>query len=556
MNKAVILQGVSTAFFMKKNILQRSSAILLLLVAVALLYGRFLRNPIVFDDIYFFVLDGAGEQPVSKYHFAWLQLRSLPYATLAWTKIWFGLDLIYFRIINLILHLAVCCAMYFFLNLLLDSVHPANQEFSKTESRTSSQSMALVTALLFAVHPMATYAAGYLVQRTILFSTLFCLLTMWVWVWCTIRSRFDNLWIAVPLYYLAVFSKEHAVMLVAVLPLLTVLLHADWKRLLWRQMGVQLALISIAVFALLARKGIVGSVYEVRADEMLRQGSPEHHYILSIATQMALFFKYVYLWLTPNPRWMSIDMREPFATEISPFYVCTTVAFIAWGSLGFRLLFKRDNNALLGFAMLFPWLMFMTELSTVRIQEVFVIYRSYLWAAGAICAIPLVLQRFRIRNVVVFGASCVLVLFMLSMDCLVTMSHPILLWENAKMVLAGRDDLPGASRIYYNLGIQYFRAGSFEKAIPEFRQSITLSPNFAEAYGYLGVAYLKNGEWLEAVDTFDKAMAVESIDGSGHAAKYLLSRAQAFEMGGNNKKAQADYQESCRVLQIGCEKVR
>ena len=95
---------------------------LLLVVVVFALYGQFLWNPIVFDDLYFFMLDNEGNQPVSSYHFELLQLRSLPYASLAWTKAWFGLDLINFRIGNLLLHAGVVLALFFFLTSLFTAV--------------------------------------------------------------------------------------------------------------------------------------------------------------------------------------------------------------------------------------------------------------------------------------------------------------------------------------------------------------------------------------------------------------------------------------------------
>src|SRR3990167_9534605 len=89
---------------------------------VAALYGQFLSNPIVLDDIPFFVMDGRGNQPVSGYHYSLFELRSLPYATLAWSKAAFGLSLHYFRIENLLLHALVVVALFFFLKILFETV--------------------------------------------------------------------------------------------------------------------------------------------------------------------------------------------------------------------------------------------------------------------------------------------------------------------------------------------------------------------------------------------------------------------------------------------------
>ena len=92
----------------------RVGYVLLLLLAVAGLYGQFLWNPIVFDDLPFFMVDNADHQPVDDYRFALFELRSLPYATLTWGKALFGLDMLHFRIENLLLHAAVSIAIFCF----------------------------------------------------------------------------------------------------------------------------------------------------------------------------------------------------------------------------------------------------------------------------------------------------------------------------------------------------------------------------------------------------------------------------------------------------------
>lgn len=529
-----------------------------IVIVVFALYWRFLGSPIVFDDLYFFMVDNNGEQPVSTYDFEWLQMRSLPYATLAWTKAWFGLDLINFRIGNLVLHAAVCIAIYGFLSALFSGTLAKSDRVvnsAGTAVGLSPSGIAFLATLLFAVHPVATYAAGYLVQRTILFATLFCLLAMWAWVYGSVQQKSVWLWLSVPLYYLAVFSKEHAIMLVVVLPLLTVVLHSDWGKRLQQQAAMLAALALIAVFVLLAKKGILGSVYEINAGEMLGSTDSALSYPLSVLTQVTLFFKYAFLWLLPRPGWMSIDMRESFATLTSPLYWLGAVAFLAWGATGFWLVFKRGNKVLLGFALLFPWLMFMTELSTVRIQEIFVLYRSYLWAVGALCALPLVLCRLPARAAIaisVFGAS---ILFLFSMERLMTMSHPVLLWEDAKQLLAGRNELPGAARIYYNLGTEYINVGQPDRAILELKQSIASSPGFAEAHGNLGAAYLKMGEWVLATASFGAAIDIEMKSGKAQGVKHLLGRAQSYEKMGDTQKSQIDYREICRLYKRSCDKV-
>lgn len=540
---------------MNTKLLRQTGPVLLLVVAVAALYGQFLWNPLVFDDLYVFLLDNDDQQPVSSMRFAWLELRSLPYATLAWTKALFGLDLIYFRIGNLLLHAAVSVALYGFLKSFFASIPGQSAEQNSVGEQLSPQAMALMAALLFAVHPVSTYAAGYLVQRSILLATLFSLLAMWTWVNGCTRNQQAWLWCSVPMYYLAVFSKEHAIMMIAVLPLLTVVLNADWQ-VKWKQhAGIFAAMAGIALLAVLARKNILGSVYFVVDSEELSSINTQLPYVISVLTQAALFFKYGILWLLPNPNWMAMDMPQPYAT-ISPLYLLACAAFLGWGAAGFWWVFKRGSKALLGFAMLFPWLLFMSEFSTVRVHEVFVLYRSYLWSVGALCAVPVLLRPLPPRLVMLGAAVCTLAFFPISMERLVTLSHPVLLWDDAAKYVDGRTELPGVSRIYYNRGTEYVKADMPDKAIPDLHTAIALAPHFPEAYGNLGGAYFKKGDWVKAVAAFSQAIDVSLRKGKIPGARYYLLRAQSFENLGDTQRAQKDYRESCRLARQGCEQVR
>ncbi|MGZ5574507.1 MAG: hypothetical protein ACXWEO_05730, partial [Methylobacter sp.] len=86
---------------------------------VTLLYGQFLWNPVVFDDIYFF--DGTVHEEYLGKVFSF-DLRWLPYATFEWTRSLLGLDLIWFRLGNLGLHLALVVTLFLFLRRLFERV--------------------------------------------------------------------------------------------------------------------------------------------------------------------------------------------------------------------------------------------------------------------------------------------------------------------------------------------------------------------------------------------------------------------------------------------------
>jgi hypothetical protein len=362
------------------------------------------------------------------------------------------------------------------------------------------------------------------------------------------------LWISVILYFLATHSKEHVIMLPAVIVMMTVLVRTDWYKFLRENWMVFVGYALVALLTIVQARGYIAHAYEVNAGEMLDGVLPERAYAYSVLTQSGLFFKYGVLWLLPNPAWMSVDMREPFASGIFSAYGVALLAYLLYGGLALRLLLKRGQAGLIGFAMLFPWLMFMTEFSSVRIQEIFVLYRSYIWALGGVMALPLLLMQLNARLTVMVSVLIAATLFMFSMERLATFSHPVLLWEDAAKLVKDKT-LPGVGRIYYNLGLELLKADNIEKAIPDLETAARLSPKLSAAFGNLGVAYLKTGQNDLAIQAFTRAIVLDQEQNTPSNFKYYYGRASALESQKKWWEALIDYKASCLLSgKMGCDK--
>ena len=538
-------------FVNKLTILYTPFAAAILLICVAGLYCQFLNNPIIFDDLYFFMTDANGVQPTDNYVFSMLELRSLPYSTLAWTKYLFGLDLIYFRLGNLFLHAATVLALYAFLKFLLTAVYSG-----KNPDSMNANQAAFLAALLFALNPMATYAVGYLVQRTIIMATLFSLLAMLVYAKGCVENKTMWLWFTVPLYYLAVYSKEHAIMMVAVVGALTVLLHSDWRAKLRARWALFAVMACIAAMVVWGRKEMAGYAYEPDAKYMLGKEVGALAYPLSVITQCGLFFKYLLLWILPNTTWTSIDMRETFVRSLLSPQTSAVLAFLAWGATALWLMIKRGNKGLVGFAMLFPWILFFSELYSVRIQEPFVLYRSYLWASAGFAALPVLLAGVSRKVLTLVFTAIGLTFLMLSMERMMTFSNPILVWEDAKKLVEDKPKALGAERIYYNLARHQLLSDMLNPSEQNILKAITIDPDFAQAHGVLGAVYIKRELWEKSIAQYSMASRINQKHGEVPSSVYLVGRARAYEGAGESGKAIADYLEACRIDQRVCETLR
>ena len=542
---------------MQKRELRAWAMVLLLVALPALLYWQFLSNPMVFDDRNFF--NGRIPQYFTASIFSF-QFRWFPYASLGWTNHLFGQDPINFRLGNLALHITVGISLFLFLRALFVAVLENRQESGIKPGSLSSEALAFFGALIFVMHPVAVYGAGYLIQRSIVMATLFVLLMLICWLEGLRRGQSRWLYLATLFYLVAIFSKEHSIMAPGLVVALTMLLKKPSLQLA-KQIMYPLAILgAIGLSVLLMAKGLLGTPYEPDAADMLRHMAeggevPDiaHAYPLSILTQSFLYFKYVLLWLIPSPDWMSVDMREPFAPSfVSWPYTPAFLLFLGYPVFAVWLLLQRGHLGLGGFGMLFPWILFATEFSTVRLQEPFVLYRSYLWMVGAFAVLPWVLSRLRISLAISVLALACLILAAGAWDRLTTFSHPFLLWQDAAKLVEGKPYVIGAQRIYYNRGNAYFFAQKYPEALANYTLAIESKERAGLFWGLPGRGniYFHLGQYELALRDFEALIAAEPNYSLGYFGRGLV-----YMKYGKYDQALADLEKSCALGKRGCEKL-
>jgi hypothetical protein len=518
----------------------------LLLLVVLALYAGSLHAPFVFDDFAFF----SSAENLSKYGHSYFSFdfRWLPYSSLVWTINWLGRDVFWLRLGNVLLHAANAITLFFLLRRLFqvtladkdgsDGIAPAPLWF------------AFFGALIFALHPVAVYGVAYIVERTILMATLFVLLMLLAYLEGLLRGGWYWMLAAVLFYFAAIFSKEHSIAAPGVALAMTFLIRKPSPALL-KQLApyaALLALIAAVVVYVASARGILGQSYEPRAMEMLGQSARMHGltelpnvYLLSILTQSGLFFKYLWLWLVPDPAWMSVDMREPFALSLFGWYTLGLVAFLAYFCAAVWLLLKQGKMGLLGFALLFPWIMFLTEFSTVRIQEPFVLYRSYLWMPGLFAALPVAFGWLAPKRAFILLSIVGLLLIPLSVNRLNTFSSTLSLWDDAEKLVRDKPGAYGAERIYYNRGTELGHLKRYKEAIADFSRAIAIHP-LDIVYGNRATAYFFIGDYQQSLRDFDRAIKINPDNANSY-----YGRAMTYRALGDFKASQEDTNKSCSL---------
>lgn len=524
--------------------------LLVLIAAVCVVYLPFLGNPFVFDDRN--MLNG----PFIAYfsHSPVFDLRWFPYVSMGWTARLFSDELPHpFRLANVLLHAANVILLFHLLRLLLRTV-------IRDQSSSSSITWgAWLGAMVFAVHPVAVYAAGYVVQHSILMATLFALLMQWTYLRALLSGQTRWLLLAVLAYFLACFSKEHSILMPAVLAAMTLLLRKQ-NLVSKRALGLAWSAFVIVALVVLRQKGMFGGApesalkvfseaSEPMAAAMLEQqsvaGSGAEVHLLSAMTQAGMFFKYLLLWFVPNTAWMSIDMREAFVSSLNSWQGWIGVGgFVIYGLVAFRLLLKGGVSGLVGLALLYSWLQFFTEFSSIRVQEPFVLYRSYLWMPGMMMLIPLLLVKLPQRRTLVILGCVVTLLTPLAWNRLWVFSDNYRLWNDAALLLKNEREA-GADRIYYNRGQALLAAQKWDDAAKDFERTAAISPKLEPVRYLLGVAYSSSGRFQEALVQFDVAITIKDDDAQVYFVKGLtLKRLH------RDKEAMQDMEKSCRLKNV------
>lgn len=502
---------------------------------VFLVYLPFLDNPLVFDDLPFF----PGVLGFADLLFD-LRIRWFPYVSLGFTAVFFGMDEPVFRLQNLLIHGMNVLLLLLLLRLWIGLF------INNADNARLANWGAWFGALVFACHPLAVYGVGYLIQRSILMATMFALVMQLAYLRGLLENKKRYMALAVGAYFLAVFSKEHSIMAPAILLPLTWMIRARIQfrpPILW---ATWLGFALVALLVMMRIKGLLGVAYEPDAASLFGQQEMQNGlvapHLLSVLTQAGLFFKYGLLMLIPNPAWMSIDMREPFILSYVDWASWLgLLAFIGYGVFALWCLLRGGRIGLLGIALIYPWLLFMTEFSTVRVQESFVLYRSYLWLPGTMLLWAVLVSFLPDRKIILAAGLAALLLVPLAWNRLWVFADNYRLWDDAAKLLQGEDRL-GAQRIYYNRALYAAEKKNWDSAITDYRKSLSLDASHPQVYMALASAYYGAKRYKEALAELDRVIEQNAMN-----ARWHYSRGAVLKAMGDQSGAMKEMVRSCEL---------
>ncbi len=489
------------------------TAALLFLAAALALYWSGLRHPLLFDDGHLQEYWLRTKYVQAALHFAsrWVSDTTFGLMYLA-----FGYNTLAQRVFNVVAHAAVATALFVL----------AARLGTLVLQEARARWLAFAGALLFVLHPAAVYGVGYLIQRSIVLATLFSILTLIcvVEALCAKSRKLEFAWTAAAaaLYVLAVFSKEHAVMLPAVAVALVVLVRGVSWPLVRRLAIAALPFALVGFYMAFQARSILGMAYEPFAADTRIGSSTSYLYPLSVLNQSLLFFRYLGTWLLPWPGWMAIDIRVRFPSGLAdPVYLFALAAWLAWAAGGAWLLLRRGRAGLAGLCMLAPWLLGLTEMAVVRVQEPFVLYRSYLWMSVPVALLPLFAASLAPRAVAAAVAVACVAFVPFARDRLDSMSSTLKAWEDA-LRKQPSGEVPYVERAYVGRGLAFIDDRRMLDADADFTKALTLNPRLPEAWLGRATVHLRSGRFREAESDLDRAIGLEPRYGGAYHKRCLV----------------------------------
>ena len=378
-----------------------------------------------------------------------------------------------YHLTSVLLHILVALCIYWLIYALFEDM-----------------AIAVLTAVFFVVHPIHTTVVSYISTR----AESLCLLLLLTSFIFYIKSLKTNSVIAyiimISSYFLALLSKENAL----ILPALLLLYHYTFKEKLRAREFLSIS--GIAVVYILVRITVLKFlIIGLQPNGTLLQRIPG--FFVALTTYLNLMF-------------LPSGLHIEYGRDLFTFADLRTISGILISIVILVLAFKARKNGRLVFLGLSLFIITLLPVSNVLFPMN--AYMSENWLYLPSIGLFLIWAGFlgrlykkeRLRVFALILTACSLVFYSyLTVRQNQTWGEPIPFYERTLKYA------PHNSRIYNNLGVEYQHVGREEDGIAMFKKAIEHDPKHINAYNNLGVAYFDLGRREDAVAAFKKALEID-----------------------------------------------
>jgi tetratricopeptide (TPR) repeat protein len=373
----------------------------------------------------------------------------------------------------------------------------------------AANGLALITAVLWIVHPLQTESVTYIIQRCESMMGLFYLLTLYCFIRGTVSER-PRLWYGLCVTACALGMACKEVMVSA--PLMVLLYDRTFVsgsfRVAWRRHGWLLAALAATWVLLGYLVASAGTFGNASRNPYIRLGWGEY-----LLTQPGVIFHYLQLSVWPHP--LCFDYYGLIATtwpSILPLALGMVILLAAT-------LWAWKVNSVWGFISAWFFLILAPTSSFLPLDSPMYEHRMYLSLAAVVAMA--VVGAFEIgkrllnkqQGVVLgclAGGSVVVLLSFLTFQRNRDYNSELTIWQDTV------EKCPDNPRAHNNLGKALFQAGQVPEAIGHYEQALRIQPDNAEPQNNLGAALMKQGRLPEAIGHYEQALRIRANYAEAH----------------------------------------
>lgn len=505
--------------------LHLATALALLAVSIALIYLKTLNYPFLFDDLEYIV----GNEEIRDLANFWPPegTRFLGFLSFALNYHLNGLDVTGYHAVNILLHLGNSILVFLITFTLFRTPLLKDSKVCKIEGLPFG--VALISAMIFATHPVQTQGVTYITQRIASLSTFFYLLALLNYAGGRIKDLTSSggakvrYAVAFTATTLAMISKEISF----TAPFVILLFDAAFfppepHRVKLRRVAPFLATLVIIPLALLAPELGIGGGDNIKDDirrlqvEELMNLSP-YEYLLTQFSVIATYLRLIVL-----PIWQSVDYHFPLHTSLLSLHVIAPLILEATLFIGAVAIFMKARRGKDGLKIIVSggiiwfFIALSIESSIIPIQDVIFEHRLYLPLGGGAMALGGILayateeirRRFAPSTSPALGAIYMAIIISIPLGGTAYLRNnawasDLTLWKDVTV------KQPLKARGHYNYGRALKNRGDLDGALREYKETVRLKADYANGYMNMGNIYFNRGRPYWALKEYLTALEYE-----------------------------------------------
>ena len=445
------------------------------------------------------------------------------------------------HLVNIILYIITAWCLYYLMRIMLKDHHPL---------------IPFIITLLFIAHPVHSEVVANIKSRDEILSFLFSVLAMQQLLKWTSSGKTMQLMIAAACYLLALFSKESAITLIAVFPLLTWFFSKESIR----RMPASIFTFLITGFIFIGvRYAVIGTLtsnFELQLINNTLVGTQDG--LIRFGTAVMIMGKYLWLLFFPitlvfDYSYNTIPLTSLFSgPALLSFIIYSVLAWIAFKG------FKSKSPVSFGilfFALTISLVSNILFLIEATMAERFLYTPSLGFCIALVCGLTALMKQLTSSTPLLI-LTVVVLLFSGR-----TIARNLQWKDNLTLLSADVKSSPNSARIRYAYGSAILieqalkeeddikRKELAQQAIVQLEKGVAIIEDYSDAWYHLGIAYKEMDDPANAIRCFEKSRSYKPFKD----AEAYIALGLAYGMANQFEKAITELQNALKLDSTSAE---